>query len=452
MAHRILVATADTLDARRAGPAIRAVEISRTLAREHDVHLVTTGPCQLTIEGFETRTVDDHDLEREFAWADVVIFQGWINAERPFVIASDRVLVVDLYDPMHLEVLEQARQDDIDAWWGSFNSAKNTITEQLRRGDWFMCASDRQRALWLGELAAEGRVNPTTYADDVSLRSLIDLVPFGLPDEPPERTGPGLKGVIDGIGPEDRVILWGGGIYDWFDPITLIHAVDRVRHRHPDVRLVFMGTKHPSPMVPEMSIAVQTRKLCDELDLTDRFVFFNEGWVAYDERQNLLLDADICVTTHFATLETEFAFRTRMLDYLWSARPIVASAGDALADLVNREELGLVVPPGDVDALEAALARLLTDGELAERCRVNIERLQPDLTWSRVLEPLLAFCRDPHRAADLVDPAVERRRRLGVPRPAGAAGLGWDLQRARSLWQEGGLRLVTERARNRLKR
>jgi glycosyltransferase involved in cell wall biosynthesis len=452
MAHRILVATADTLDARRAGPAIRAVEISRALSQEHDVHLVTTGPCELTIDGFDTRSVDDAELEREIGWAEVVIFQGWVNAQRPFVAGSDRVLVIDLYDPMHLEVLEQARSDDVDAWWGSFNSAKETITEQLRRGDWFMCASDRQRALWLGELAAEGRVNPTNYATDVSLRSLIDLVPFGLPDDPPTRTGPGLKGAVDGIAPDDRVILWGGGIYDWFDPITLVRAVDRLRHRHANVRLVFMGTKHPSPMVPEMTVAVETRRLSDELELTDRFVFFNEGWVAYDDRQNLLLDADICVTTHFATVETEFAFRTRMLDYLWAARPIVASAGDALADLVDRGVLGAVVAPGDVDALEEALDRLLSDGELAERCRMNIERLQPELTWSRVLEPLLEFCRTPRRAADLTDPSVERRRRLGVPRPAGAAGLGWDLRRARSLWQEGGLRLIAQRARNRLRR
>jgi glycosyltransferase involved in cell wall biosynthesis len=452
MAHRILVATADTLDTRRAGPAIRAVEISRALAREHEVHLVSTGQCSLAVDGVTTRAVDDEALRREIEWSDIVVFQGWINSQRPFVAASDRVLVVDLYDPMHLEVLEQARQDDVDAWWGSFNSAKVTITEQLQRGDWFMCASDRQRALWLGELAAEGRVNPTTYADDVSLRALIDIVPFGLPDDPPERTGPGLKGVIDGIGPDDRVVLWGGGIYDWFDPMTLVKAVDRLRARHPDLRLVFMGTKHPSPMVPEMSVAVQTRKLCDELELTDRFVFFNEGWVAYDDRQNLLLDADICVTTHFATLETEFAFRTRMLDYLWAARPIVASGGDALADLVDRDELGLVVAPGDVAALEEALDRLLSDDALAARCRSNIEALRPAMTWSLVLEPLLAFCRNPRRAPDLLDRSIERRRRLGVPRPEGLRGVGWDLQRARSLWNEGGLRLVAQRARNRLHR
>jgi glycosyltransferase involved in cell wall biosynthesis len=452
MSHRILVATADTVDVKRAGPAIRAAEISRALSREHDVHLVSTGTCSLPDAPFRTSSVDDAALERAVTWADIVIFQGWVNANRPFVTANSKVLIIDLYDPMHLEVLEQARQDDVDAWWGSFNSAKAVITEQLRRGDWFMCASDRQRALWLGELAAEGRINPTTYAEDVGLQSLIDVVPFGVADEAPTRTGPGLKGATPGIGPEDRVLLWGGGIYDWFDPLTLIRAVDRLRHQHDDVRLVFMGTKHPSPLVPEMDMAGQARALAHDLDLTGRWVFFNEGWVPYDERQNFLLDADICVTSHFATLETEFAFRTRMLDYLWVGRPIVTSGGDALADLVDRAHLGIAVEPGDVDALEQALGKLLSDDGFAASCADNIESLRPQFTWSEVLTPLLDFCRSPRRAPDLVDPLIGRRRFLGVPRPPGRAGVAWDARRARALWDEGGVRLMAQRVRRRLRR
>ncbi len=452
MSHRILVATADTVGVERAGPAIRATEIARALAAEHEVRLVSTGPCSLPDEPFETAQVDDDGLAERIGWADVVVLQGWVNHLRPFVTRHDKIVVADLYDPMHLEVLGRSRHDDLDAWWAAFNGARQVIAEQLRRGDWFMCASDRQRALWLGELAAEGRVNPTTYAADVGLRSLIDVVPFGMADEPPHRTGPGLKGVIDGIGAGDRVLLWGGGIYDWFDPITLVHAVDRLRRTHDDVRLVFMGTKHPSRLVPEMEVLGRTRALATELGLSGRWVFFNEGWVAYEGRQNLLLDADVFVTTHFDTIETEFAYRTRVLDYLWAARPIVTSRGDALADLVDREQLGLAVTPGDVDALHGALERVLTDRSFAEACRANIERLRPAFRWSEALAPLLAFCRNPSRAPDLVDAQSSRRRKLGMPRPSGLAGLPWDLRRARSLWAEGGARLLLERTRSRLRR
>ena len=61
----------------------------------------------------------------------------------------------------------------------------NVQNTQLALGDFFLCASERQRDFWIGALHTAGRINPQTYAADPTLRSLIDVVPFGLPDEPP---------------------------------------------------------------------------------------------------------------------------------------------------------------------------------------------------------------------------------------------------------------------------
>ena len=159
-------------------------------------------------------------------------------------------------------------------------------------------------------------------------------MPFGLAETPPVHERQVLKGVVPGIGPDDKVILWGGGVYNWFDPLVLLRAVDRLRHRRADVRLFFLGLRHPNPDVPEMRMAVAMRELSEELGLTDRFVFFNEDWVAYEDRQNYLLEADVAVSTHLDHVETAFSFRTRILDYLWASLPLVTTAGDALADLI----------------------------------------------------------------------------------------------------------------------
>jgi hypothetical protein len=35
------------------------------------------------------------------------------------------------------------------------------------------------------------------------------------------------------------------------------------------------------------------------------------------------------VSTHYEHVETTFAFRTRILDYLWAGLPVVATGGDA---------------------------------------------------------------------------------------------------------------------------
>jgi len=419
---RIVVATCDTLTAKMAGPGIRAWQIARALSAQHDVQLVTTTLADLPDSPFPVWSVDDHGLADLEKWCDVLIFQGWLIHNRPFLVGSEKIIVADVYDPLHLEQLEQGRDEGRRGRVLAVQSATAVLNEQLLRGDFFLCASEKQRDFWLGQLSALGRINPVTYDEDETLRSLITVVPFGVPEKPPVRTRPAIKGVVPGIGADDQVLLWGGGIYNWFDPLTLLRAVDRLRAHRPDVRLFFMGLKHPNPDIPEMRMAVAARELSNRLGLTGTHVFFNEGWVDYDDRQNYLLDADIGVSTHLDHVETSMSFRTRILDHLWASLPTVSTRGDALADVIEARALGITVPAGDVDALEAALARLLDDDGLRSTMGANAAGLAAELTWPQVLAPLVAFCRAPRRAPDLLDPAV-------------GAGLRGDLAEVKERWR-----------------
>ena len=451
--HRIVVATGDTLTPKMAGPAIRAWQIASALSLEHDVELVTVGRCEVSHPRFRVRAVNGAELRQLERWCDVFIFQGFLMHEHPFLRTSNKVVVVDIYDPFHLEQLEQGRDKGEDFRRQVVQSSTAVLNEQLMRGDFFMCASTKQRDFWLGQMAALGRVNSLTYDEDETMESLITVVPFGVSDTPPVKARAAIKGVVPGIGPDDKVVLWGGGIYNWFDPLTLIKAVDTLRHRRPDVRLFFLGLKHPNPHVPEMRMAVAARGLADQLGITGTHVFFNEDWVAYEDRQNYLLEADIGVSTHLDHVETAFSFRTRILDYLWASLPIVATGGDALADLIESESLGLTVEAGDVSGLEEALFRLLDDEEYAELCRKNVARVAPEFAWGRVLEPLLEFCRAPRRAPDLMDPQTSGflRKELATIR---REQQGWrhDANVALFYLRNGGPKLVAERIVGRYRR
>ena len=191
----------------------------------------------------------------------------------------------------------------------------------LRTGAGFVCASERQRDLWLGVLATLGRIDIESYRRDPTLRQLIDVVPFGLPPAPPQ-SGPSVaKGVIPGIGPEDRLLVWGGGVWNWLDPLTPIRAVASLARRRGDVRLLFLGVRHPDPVFPETRMTRRAIELSQQLGVRDRHVFFNEGWVRYDERAQFLLEADAGVSAHLDILETRYAFRTRILDYFLGITP-----------------------------------------------------------------------------------------------------------------------------------
>ena len=404
--RKVLVITGDPIGAKMAGPAIRAWHIAAALAADNEVTLLTMSalePVDAPFRLVQVRAGDERAFEPFESWADVIVFQGHAMSVFETLRDSEKIIVADIYDPMQLEQLEQARELPAATWTKQVKDATDVLNDQLARGDFFLCASERQRFFYLGQLSALGRLNPATYDTDPDLTGLIDIVPFGLDSTAPAHERNVLRGERPGFATDDKILLWSGGLYNWFDPASLITAVASLAERHDDVRLFFQGTKHPHPGVPEMAVVRESRELSASLGVLDTNVFFNDSWVDYSDRQNYLLEADAGVSTHFSHIETTFSFRTRILDYLWAGLPMVVTDGDSFAELVRDEGLGLVVPATDVEALAAALELVLYDAEFAERCRANIERVRERFFWERVLEPLVDFVRSPHRAADLAE-------------------------------------------------
>lgn len=404
--HRIVVVTPDVLGEKMAGPAIRAWKIAEALSAEHEVVLLSTVACSRSSDRFSASFADKKAFVRAVDWAEIVIHQGEIMATQPSLSKSSAIKVADLYDPIHLEVIEQSRALDPDQQLLLWGATLQSVIIQIIRCDFFLCASPKQRDFYLGHLAARGRLNPATLGPDLSVDSLLAIVPFGIEENSPKKKRSVMRGVVPGITDDDYLLLWGGGIYNWFDPLTLLRAVARVVKEIPTTKLVFMGATHPNPNVPAMQMAQAARDLSLELGLTDKNVFFLEDWVPYEDRADYLLEADVAVSTHFAHTETEFSFRTRLLDCFWASLPVVASSGDSLSAAITEKGAGRIVAPEDERALAEALLELGRDREERGRCAARSGELAADYRWSIALAPLVEFCRNPHRAHDLSDKKV----------------------------------------------
>ncbi|MFZ5917789.1 MAG: glycosyltransferase [Chloroflexota bacterium] len=408
---RVLIVSHDVVDRRMAGPAIRAWEFARRLSRENQVTLAIPNETTLTGQGFALLPYDRQSLRELAAAADCAVVSGLTLMQYPFLRHLCPVLVMDIYDPFVLENLQLFADRDMALRLRDHHDLTRAMNDQLLLGDFFLCASEEQRNYWLGALSALNRVNPRTYDLDPTLRALIDVAPFGLPDAPPVHRRSVIKGVVPGIGPDDTVLLWNGGIYNWLDPLTLIRAVARVAASRDEVRLFFMGIKHPNPRVHPMRMVGDATRLSDALGLTGRHVFFND-WVAYEDRENYLLEADLGVSLHLPHIETHFAFRTRLLDCLWAGLPVVVTGGDTLARLVEAHDLGRVVEPEDVDGVAAAILDLLAGPDPRATRAEAFDRVRRQFTWQRAIEPLARFCVDPRPAPD----------RAGGGAPAEAVG------------------------------
>lgn len=453
--QRILIVTDDVLTHAMAGPAIRAWQIATALSADHDVVLATTSPtCERPASGFRAESAGEDRFAELEQWCSVVVLQGYVLNHVPALRSTEKVMVVDLYDPLHLETLELTREQPEPDRTSHVASSVRVLGAQAERGDYFVCASDKQRDLWMGFLSAAGRVNPDNYLRDPSLRRLIDVVPFGLPDHPPARTGPALRGVVPGIGAGDEILLWGGGVYDWLDPLTAIRAVDVVRRAHPGVRLYFLGVRHPNPAIEESRALVAARRLAADLGLAGSHVFFNEGWVAYEDRAGFLLESDLALSLHMEHLETSYSFRTRILDCIWAGLPIVSTRGDTFAEVIEREGIGRVVPAGDVEAVAAAVTGLLEDPEARALSRSRAAALSARFTWPEVLAPLVRFCADPSPAPDRRPlrpwPAAPPPPAPAAPSPPppGAQGI---LERGFASYRRGGVRALAAGALRRLR-
>ena len=405
----VLLISSDTIDAQMAGPGIRYWEFARQLAARHTVLLLTPNQSSLTHPQITLRQHTGRALTEALRQADVVVTQGFGFSLAP-LMRTQTPLVVDLSFPLTIELLEHHTHLPLQAAQLSHSYCVARTKMLLRRGDFFLYSHAHLRDYWLGMFTAVGRLQPQSYRHDRNADRLFGCVPFGLAAEPPQRTRPAFGGA-QAIFPQaqihpdtDTLILWGGGLWRWFDPATVIRAMGAIAKTRADIKLVFICGKKPGTATTGVNIAYakdEAVALSQELGIYNRTVFFNEAWVPYQDRGSYFLDMDIGISTHFENLETRFSFRTRVLDYLWAELPIITTGGDALSELIVAQQLGIVVAPGDVAQVQQAILKLADDREFAAQCRANIRRVREQFFWQRVTQPLLTFCDAPYRTSPL---------------------------------------------------
>jgi glycosyltransferase involved in cell wall biosynthesis len=415
--RRIALVSSEPLRAVMAGIGIRYVEMARELGRAGlDVVLVHPGPTADTPDAgprVAARRFQSGDLGAVLGDCDAVVAQGQLANDVALGLPSTP-LAIDLYDPWLLENLHYHDALGLDPYRNDHRS----WVVQLARGDFFLCASEEQRDFYLGFLTALGRVNPQRLGLDPDLRRLIDVVPFGVPDQLPEHR-PLLAPLPTG---EARLLF--GGVYEWYDPWTLLAALDTLL----DLRWRLVVARNPNAAGTPQGLLARVLEWVRERGArwSDRIELIE--WAPFERRFDLLRDVDALVSTHGDSLETRLSLRTRFLDAMAAGCPVVSSEGGAVARLLVEHGAGWVVPRGDAVALARALREVLT-APAAARARGEAGREAVEaLVWSRALGPVVRFGREPS-----VDPTREAFAWRPEP-PIPPDGLGFRVRRRLRSW------------------
>jgi glycosyltransferase involved in cell wall biosynthesis len=401
-----------------AGVGTRFLTLSRVLAEAgHEVTLAVPNDATEAppIDGVEVVRADPDRLGEQADGHDWVLLHAHLG-NHYLTQRDDLPLVVDLYDPFLIENLHYHRE----LGFAPFATDHETWRLQMGRGDLFLCSSEEQRLFYLGWLSALGRVNPLIVDDDPRLQKLIVELPFGTPDaEAP--TPPPRHEVLPGVD-DDAPVLYFGGIYDWYEPATVLDAMPALLERDPRTVLVFV--EHPHPELTPLGEAGRVRALAEERGWLGSTVLF-EPWRPYDRRFEIAQVADVAVVTHRPGLETDLSLRTRLVDLMWLGLPMVVTEGGTMARVVAETGAGLVVPRGDGGAVAAAVTELLGDEKRRRRATAAGRRWAADRRWSVVAAPLLEFAARPWR-----DRHRERFLELAPGPVAGEEPLLQRLQRA----------------------
>jgi glycosyltransferase involved in cell wall biosynthesis len=166
------------------------------------------------------------------------------------------------------------------------------------------------------------------------------------------------------------VAAYAGHLYPWKGADVFVRALARL----PALRGLLVGG-HPGERdrarIDALAAAVG---VSDRLEMT--------GLVPASDVGAHLARATVLVLPNVATtISDRYTSPLKLFEYLWTGLPIVASDLAAIREVLTDGRTALLVPPGDVEALAGALARVSTDRALASALGTAARALAPQFTW-----------------------------------------------------------------------
>ncbi len=161
---------------------------------------------------------------------------------------------------------------------------------------------------------------------------------------------------------ENAVVIGFIGTFGpWHGADVLARAFVKLRNSQPELvagtRLMLIGTGATIDNVREVLV---------EGGAADATVF--TGLVPQEQGPEYLAACDVMVSPHVPNPDGTpfFGSPTKLFEYMAMGKGIVASKLDQIGEVLKHQKTALLVPPGDVDALAAGIARLAADRGLRE--------------------------------------------------------------------------------------
>jgi L-malate glycosyltransferase len=231
----------------------------------------------------------------------------------------------------------------------------------LAHFDWY----EGKRRHWLRRiqnlssvvLANATPIRDALISEDGFAPEKLHVIHNGVDTERFQRAKRDRARLFSGVQNETLVVLVGNMHSDVKGHPWVIAAAPAVLQQFPDTRFVFAGDGDSRPAF-EAQVA--------QLGLQHNFVFMGRR----NDIPDVLASCDLAVLPSRAE-----GLPNAVLEYMAAGLPTVASHVGGNAELVEDGVTGILVPPGNSEALADALLRLLRDPELSRQIAARGQRL-----------------------------------------------------------------------------
>ena len=172
------------------------------------------------------------------------------------------------------------------------------------------------------------------------------------------------------ISADEAVLLFFGFVRPYKGLKHLLRALPEIRDRICNVRLLVVG-----------DFAGDRQAYVDMIkeEKIEKEVAIYDGYIPDREVEKFFAACDVVVLPYESATQSGIAQIAYGFD-----KPVIATDVGGLSDVVIQGKTGHLVPPGDVDALSAAIIGFFEDGE-AERFATEIRRESARYSWEKLV-------------------------------------------------------------------
>ena len=181
-----------------------------------------------------------------------------------------------------------------------------------------------------------------------------------------------------------------GSMKPWHGLPLLIEAFKKHHTAAPDSRLLIVGD---GKAMMELQASLKDTAIARSIILT--------GSVSSEEIPGLLASMSVAVAP-YPPLSNFYFSPLKVYEYMAAARPVIASRIGSLSELIQHEVNGLLCPPGDIDAMAAAILQLKNNPALGQHLGAAARKtVLASHTWDEVARRTLSLVSCQRRRQEL---------------------------------------------------